>query len=337
MKVLIAGGAGYIGGTIASACLDAGVTPILLDRSWGPSFDGSLNRIGYEGDIADNNIIDGIFRDHPDIEVAILCAALTKVPDSVLDPIAYYDTNVSKSLRFLIRIQQNGCRRLIFSSSTAIFQSDTSVGITEKSPLNPESPYTRSKLAFEWILEDLSRSSGFRAMSLRFANPIGADPKLRTGLKSSYSSHVLGKLLVAMETNTPLEITGSDFPTRDGTGIRDYVHVWDIAEAHVAALRIFMTDVDDGRRFEAINLGSGCGTTVLELLATFNQTLGTHVTYVLSPPRLGDTAGIFVNIEKAFEVLKWKPLLTLEEGIRDSLRWFEIWRERYGQSRDSGV
>ena len=332
MKVLIAGGAGYIGSTIASACLDADIAPILLDNLGGASFDESLNRTLYEGDIANSDLVDKIFRDHPDIEVAILCAALINVPESVLQPLAYYETNLSKSLLFLESVQRNGCRRLIFSSSTAVFQSDTNAGITETSPLRPESPYTRSKLFFEWILEDVARASRLQALSLRFANPVGADPKMRTGLQSSRPSHALGKLFMAMETGTPFEITGSDFPTRDGTGIRDYVHVWDIAEAHVAALRNLMSDPNKVGGFEAINLGSGRGTTVLELIAAFNQTLGTNVTFILSPRRLGDTTGIFVNLEKAREVLKWEPKLSLEEGIRDSLRWSEVWREKSGNS-----
>jgi len=327
MKVLIAGGAGYIGSTIASACLDAGITPILLDNLDGSSCDESLNRTLYKGDIANSDLIDRVFRDHPDIEVAILCAALINVPESVRDPMAYYETNLSKSLGFLESVQRNGCGRLIFSSSTAMFRSDTNTGITEASPMSPESPYTRSKLVFEWILEDVSRASGLRALSLRFANPVGADPQMRTGLHCSRPSHALGKIFEALYSGAPFEITGSDFQTRDGTGIRDYVHVWDLAEAHVAALRHLMTDRNGGGGFEAINLGSGQGTTVLELLAAFNKTLGTEVTYVFSARRPGDTDGIFVNIEKAQSVLNWKPKLTLEEGIRDSHRWISLRRD----------
>jgi UDP-glucose 4-epimerase len=147
---------------------------------------------------------------------------------------------------------------------------------------------------------------------------------MRTGFRDDHPGHALGKMLLAFDAGRPFEITGSDFSTRDGTGIRDYVHVWDLAVAHVAALKNFDEILGDEGNFVAINLGSGRGTTVLELLDAFNKSLGAEVPFVKLPRREGDIAGTYVNIEKAQSILNWEPALTIEEGIRDSYRWHEI-------------
>ena len=329
-KVLIAGGAGYIGSTIASMCIDEGLTPILLDNLVTGRREFTVDRIFYEGDIADGPLIDKIFRDHPDIHVAIHCAALIAVPDSAVNPIDYYRANVVKSLGFASSLIRNGCSRMIFSSSASIYKSDGQIEVDEDAPIEPQSPYARTKAVCESLFEDVAKAEKLSILSLRYFNPIGADPELRTGLQSARPSHALGKMIESFETRVPFEVTGSDYSTRDGTGIRDYVHVWDLAAAHLAAIRRIDDLLTPEKKFEAINLGSGTGTTVRELLEAFVGVTGHPIEAVDAPRRLGDVAGVYASNKKARRLLDWHPRFSVDEGIHDSLRWAAIRKVRLG-------
>jgi UDP-glucose 4-epimerase len=251
------------------------------------------------------------------------CAALIVVPDSVSDPIRYYEWNVAKSLELLRHLLRNGCHRLIFSSSAAIYQASESGSVDEDSPIVPLSPYARTKAVCEGMFADIAASTPLRVLSLRYFNPIGADPKLRTGLQVRFPSHALGKLIEAHKSGEPFRITGTSYPTRDGSGIRDYVHVWDLAAAHVGALRSFDAVLDGGTAV-AINLGTGSGTTVRELVAAFNSVVSSPVEVVEAPPRPGDTAGAFTRTDRARRLLGWEATKSLAEGIADSLRWADV-------------
>src|SRR5207302_8217790 len=266
--VLIAGGAGYIGSTIAYACSDAGISPVILDNLVTGRRELVAGHPFYQGDIADGGLIDRIFAEHPDIAAVIHCAARIVVPDSVADPVGYYRTNVAKSLDFTAHLLRNGCARLIFSSSAAIYRASEDLSVDEDSAIDPQSPYARTKAVCEAMLADIAAAEPIRVLSLRYFNPIGADPKMRTGLQLRRPTHALGKLIQAYDEGVPFQITGTDWETRDGSGIRDYVHVWDLAAAHLAALTRF--DPLPGP-MTAINLVSGTGTTVQELLPAFNQ------------------------------------------------------------------
>lgn len=323
MKVLITGGAGYIGSTVASACLDAGITPVILDNLVTGRREFTRQREFYEGDIADGGLLDKIFAEHPDIEAAVHCAALIVVPDSVSDPVRYYQWNVAKSLDMLQHLIRNGCHRLLFSSSAAIYQASEGGSVDENSPLVPLSPYGRTKAVCEGMFADIAAGTSLRVVSLRYFNPIGADPALRSGLQDRYPSHALGKLIQAHQAGEAFQITGTDYPTRDGSGIRDYVHVWDLASAHVKALRSFDT-VLSGATSVAVNLGTGTGTTVRELVAAFNSVVSSPVTAVDAPRRPGDAAGAYTRSERARQLLGWEPAHSLAEGIRDSLRWAAV-------------
>ncbi len=318
MKVLIAGGAGYIGSTVASACCDAGISPVILDSLVTGRREFTAGRTFYPGDIADGPLIDRIFAEHPDIDAVIHCAALIVVPDSVADPVGYYRANVVNSLEFVAHLLRNGCRRLIFSSSAAIYQASEDLTVDEDSPVDPQSPYARTKAVCEAMLADIAASQPIRVLSLRYFNPIGADPKMRTGLQLRQPTHALGKMIQAAEGGLPFLITGTDWPTRDGSGLRDYVHVWDLAAAHVAALTRF--DAMAGP-VTVINLGSGAGTTVRELLASFNQVTDCAVQASEAGRRPGDVAGARTRIDRAERLLGWRPQYDLAEGIRHSLQW----------------
>jgi UDP-glucose 4-epimerase len=321
VKILITGGAGFIGATVATACLDAGITPVILDdfSTGRPEFvDG---RLSYEGDIADAAVLDRVFTDHPDIAATVHCAAKIVVPDSVADPVGYYDNNVAKTFALVGHLLRLGCSRFLFSSSASIYAPGADLTVDEHSALDPGSPYARTKLVVELFLADVAAATGLRVLSLRYFNPIGADPQLRTGLQLAAPSHAVGKLLEAYEAKVPFRVTGVDYATRDGSAIRDYIHVWDLAKAHVAALREMDRIVEPGTALP-INVGTGTGTTVRELVAAFRAIVGDFESED-APPRPGDVIGSYTRSDRAAELLGWKSELTLEDGLRDSLRWLD--------------
>jgi UDP-glucose 4-epimerase len=237
VKVLITGGAGYIGSTVASACSDAGIVPVILDSLVTGRREFTAGRAFYHGDICDGPLVDRIFADHPDIYAVIHCAALIVVADSVVDPVGFYRANVVKSLDFVGHLLRNGCRRLVFSSSASIYKASEDLTVDEDSAIDPQSPYARTKAVCEAMFADIAAAEPLRMLSLRYFNPIGADPKVRTGLQLRRPTHALGKMIQALDEDVPFVITGTDWPTRDGSGIRDYIHVWDLATAHVTARR----------------------------------------------------------------------------------------------------
>ncbi|MGV9993943.1 UDP-glucose 4-epimerase GalE [Streptomyces sp. NPDC003374] len=328
MKVLISGGAGYIGSTVASACSDAGITPILLDNLVTGRREFTEGRAFYEGDIADGALLDQIFTEHPDIDAVVHCAALILVPDSVADPVGYYRANVVKSLEFAAHLIRNGCGRMIFSSSASIYAAGADFSVTEDSPLEPLSPYARTKAVCEAMFADIAATQPIRILSLRYFNPVGADPQLRTGLHTRRPTHAVGKLIEAHAEGRPFRITGTGWPTRDGSGIRDYLHVWDLATAHVAALQRFDEIMRGPTRSGVINLGTGTGTTVKELVDAFNTVVTPPVTVVETGPRPGDSAGAYTRSDRAERLLGWEPRHTLTDGIRSALRWTGIRDER---------
>ena len=334
MKVLIAGGAGYIGSTIASACLDAGIRPVILDSLVTGRREFAAGREFYQGDIADGPLVDRVFAEHPDIDTVIHCAALIVVPDSVSDPVGYYRANVAESLEFAAHLLRNGCRQLIFSSSAAIYHAGEDLTVDENSAIDPQSPYARTKAVCEAMLADIAAACPIRVLSLRYFNPIGADPKMRTGLQLPRPTHVLGKMVQAWEEGVPFVITGTDYPTRDGSGIRDYIHVWDLASAHVAALGKF--DSLPGPT-TVINLGTGRGTTVRELLDAFNRAVGGPIKAREAGRRPGDVAGAYTRIDRAQHLLNWRPRYGLAEGIRHSLEWAAIRDEVLSRDAEPGV
>ena len=224
MKVLITGGAGYIGSTVASACEDAGHEVVILDDFSTGRREFVGDRAVYEGDFADEALLDRVFTEHS-IDAVVHCAAKIVVPDSVEQPLDYYENNVSKTITLLRAMERNGVHRFLFSSSASIYAPDENFIVTEDSPLHPGSPYARTKYLVEMILEDFTQASDVKVLSLRYFNPIGTDPKLRSGQQLEHPSHVLAKLLEAWQKGETFTVTGVDWPTRDGSGIRDFIHV----------------------------------------------------------------------------------------------------------------
>lgn len=325
MKVLITGGAGYIGSTVASACLDDGIQPVILDSLVTGREEFTAGRTFYQGDLADGELLDQVFAEHPDIEATVHCAALIVVPESVADPLRYWWSNVVNTISLVQHLLRNDRPRLLFSSTAALYGAGEDFAVDEDSPIEPSSPYARTKAAVEAMLADVAAATPLRALSLRYFNPIGADPKLRTGLQVERPTHLLGQLIEASESNSDFAVTGTDWPTRDGTGIRDFIHVWDLASAHVSGLRRFDQVVPaSGPGHEVVNLGTGTGTTVREMVRAFEQVTEEPLRQRETDRRLGDVAGAYTRSERARHVLGWKPQHSIADGIRDSLRWSKI-------------
>ena len=329
MKFLITGGAGYIGSTIASALEDSGHTPIILDSLVTGRREFTRGRIFYEADIADRTALEQIFREHPDIYATVHCAALIVVPESTTRPYEYYRENVGKSVELFHTLGELGCQRIVFSSSAAIYDAVPGFMVTEESPLNPGSPYSRTKYMMEMVLKDFCAAYPMRGIALRYFNPIGADPQMRSGIHVAKPTHVVGKLVDAEMGRIPaFEITGVDWETRDGTGIRDYIHVWDLAQAHVSALADFDAAFTragaEAGDYLVINLGTGRGVTVREMVAAFEQVVGHPINKVEKPPRPGDVAGAYANADTARRLLNWEAKLPITQGIADALRWGEL-------------
>lgn len=323
MKVLVTGGAGFIGSTVISRLLDNGHDAVIIDNFSTGRREFTEGRTTYEGDFADRTLLDKVFDEHPDIDAVLHCAALIVVPDSVTDPINYYRNNVSKTLELMDYLHERGCHRMLFSGSASIYALTEDFTVDEDCPFDPMSPYARTKAVLEGMMSDVASATDLNIISLRYFNPIGADPQMRTGLQLKSPSHALGKLIEARETGTPFKITGVDWPTRDGSGIRDYIHVWDLAEAHVKALEKFDEVVGD-KHYLPINLGTGQGTTVRELVAAFDAVTGETLETVDAPPRPGDAAGVYTRSTRAKELLGWEAKHTIAEGISDTLKWFEV-------------
>lgn len=335
MQVLITGGAGYIGSTICSALLDHGHTPIILDSLVTGQEAFTRGRIFYKGDIADRDVVAQVFRDHPGIEATIHCAALIVVPESVSEPYRYYHENVVKSMEFFYQLAELGYPRLVFSSSASIYDVVPGFMVTEGSPLKPNCPYARTKYMMEMVLKDFSHAYGLKGIALRYFNPIGADPHMRTGMHIKEPSHILGRLVAVARGEAPeFHITGTDWPTRDGTGLRDYIHVWDLAMAHIKAVEQFdaviAADADPETPYSVINLGTGTGITVREMVVAFERVCGQEIPKREMPPRPGDVAGSYANADKALELLGWKADLPIDHGIADALKWGEIRDEILG-------
>ncbi|MGD8214109.1 UDP-glucose 4-epimerase GalE [Aestuariimicrobium sp. Y1814] len=328
MRVLITGGAGFIGSTVASACVDAGHEVILLDDYSTGRPEYVLDRPIYVGDVGDRELLDQLFTENR-VDAVVHCAARIVVPESVSDPLGYYRNNVAKTITLLQAMVEHGVNRLLFSSSASIYATDENFQVTEQSPLDPGSPYATTKFMVEYILRDAAAASDLRVMSLRYFNPIGADPQFRTGLQTAQPSHVLGKMIEAWQAQQTFTVTGVDWPTRDGSGIRDYIHVWDLARAHVAALEKFDT-ATAAEAYQVVNLGTGKGATVKELVRAFEAATGSPLKSVDGPPRPGDVAGAYTVSSKARDLLGWQAELTEADGIRDAIAWLPRRQELLG-------
>ena len=323
MKVLVTGGAGYIGAITASALEEAGHAPVILDSLVSGQEVFVAGRPFYRGDIADRGLLGRIVDEHPDLDGTIHLAARIVVSESVTLPYEYYRDNVARSLDLFDELERLGKPRVIFSSTASVYAPAEDFEVFETSATDPQSPYARSKLMTESILADLCATGELKALILRYFNPIGSDPDLRFGMHVREPSHVLGQLMLAARgRRADFRITGTDYPTRDGTGLRDYVHVWDVARAHVAAVEQFDAVLERSHAPTAIlNIGTGRGVTVRELIASVETVLGRSIPVMETPRREGDAAGAYANVDRAREWLGWAPEYDLLDGVASAIAW----------------
>jgi UDP-glucose 4-epimerase len=319
MSVLVTGGAGYIGSHMTYALLDRGEEVVVLDNlSTGVRSLVSEEAVFVEGEVADQALVAGLIREHG-IDAVIHFAGSIVVPESVAEPLRYYQNNVVASRSLIEACIAGAVKNFVFSSTAAIYGLSNSERITEEEQKNPINPYGRSKLMTEWILEDAARAYDFRYLALRYFNVAGADPRGRTGQSTPKATHLIKRACqVALGRVSHLDVFGTDFPTPDGTGVRDYIHVTDLANAHLLALDALRT----GASSTSYNCGYGTGFSVRQVIDCMEAVLGRRLPVKEGPRRPGDPPSLISDPTKLKTVLKWRPEHDdLDEIIRSALEW----------------
>ncbi len=329
MKILLTGGSGYIGSHAAVALTQAGHQVILYDNLSNSRAD-VVARLGQilghspawvQGDVRDADLLERTLRDHR-IEGVMHFAGLKAVGESVAQPLAYYDNNVSGTQHLLQAMQRCGVRTLVFSSSATVYGEPQYLPLDEKHPTGAVNPYGRSKLHIEEMLSDLATSdAAWRIACLRYFNPVGAH---ESGLIGEDPNGVPNNLMpyiaqVAVGRRPRLSVFGGDYDTPDGTGVRDFIHVMDLAEGHLAALSYL--GGSGGTGWHAFNLGTGQGCTVLEMVHAFERASGHQVPYEIGDRRPGDVASSYASPAKAQKLLGWQTQRGLDEICASAWRW----------------
>ncbi|MBQ5765173.1 MAG: UDP-glucose 4-epimerase GalE [Clostridia bacterium] len=327
MSILVTGGAGYIGSHTLIALIEAGFEPIVVDNLCNSKKE-SLKRVEkitgkkikfYENDVRDAKAMDKIFSKN-NIDSVIHFAGLKAVGESVQKPMEYYDNNLTSTFVLIDAMKKHNVKKIVFSSSATVYGASETVPLKEGMPTGATNPYGRTKLFIEEILRDLYVSDNSWSITLlRYFNPIGAhisgtigeDPKgIPNNLMPYISQVAVGKL-------EKLHVFGDDYNTADGTGVRDYIHVVDLAAGHVKAVQWVLGN----EGCEEINLGTGNGTSVLELKNAFEKASGKDVPFVIDPRRPGDLGEVYADASKAKELLGWEAKLNIERMCEDSWRW----------------
>ena len=328
MKILVCGGAGYIGSHTCVALIERGHEVLVYDNLANSSR-VAVDRIGeitgcevpfVLGDIRDRPKLESAMADG--VDAVVHFAALKAVGDSCVDPLTYFENNISGTITLLQAMVATGLSRLVFSSSATVYGDPDTVPVTEDAPLRVTNPYGRSKLVMEDLIGDLCVARpDFRASLLRYFNPVGAHSSGKIGEDPAGIPNNLMPFIsqVAVGSRARLNIFGGDYPTRDGTGVRDYIHVVDLAEAHVSALQRLLDE--DAAACEIYNLGTGQGCSVLELVRAFEIASGRPIPYEIVVRRPGDIAEAWADPSRALKVLGWQARLGLGQMCADSWRW----------------
>lgn len=333
--ILCTGGAGYIGNHTCVELQQAGYDVVVVDNLCNSSAD-TLDRVAaitgrplafYQGDIRDSGVLERIFSDHP-IDAVIHFAGLKAVGESTEIPLDYYENNIVGSINLFQAMKRHSVRSIVFSSSATVYGDPESVPIKEDFPTSATNPYGRSKLVVEEILRDLYRSDeSWKIALLRYFNPVGAH---ESGLIGENPKGIPNNLMpyIAQVASGKLEclsVFGDDYPTRDGTGVRDYIHVVDLAKGHLAALE-YLSRHDEGELFTT-NLGTGNGYSVLEMVRTFEKAAGVPVPFKIVGRRPGDIASCYADTGYALRTMGWSAELGLERMCEDSWKWEQVGQE----------
>lgn len=322
--VLVAGGAGYVGSHVCLALSQAGFRPVVYDNlsnghaafvQW-----GELET----GDIRDAARLDAVIAKHKPVAV-LHFAALIEVGESVKEPGRFYENNVAGAITLIEAARRGGIEVMVFSSTCATYGDPVRLPMDETHPQAPLNPYGRTKLMVEQALADYSTYAGFRSVCLRYFNAAGADEEGRIGERHYPETHAIPLALqTALGQRQGFKLFGDDYDTRDGTAVRDYIHVMDLADAHVRALKYLL----DGGETTVFNLGTGTGTTVKELIDTIRRTTNQPFPVETVGRRAGDAPCLVANNSRAREVLGWAPTRTLDDIVRTAWRWHAAERDR---------
>lgn len=318
MKVLVTGGAGYIGSHACKALARAGHQPVAFDSLITGHRDAVLWGPFVQGDIRDAEALDRAWSEHrPDLVMHF--AALSTVAESVRDPGLYYENNVLGSLTLLRAMVRNGTRAIVFSSTCAVYGVPDALPITEQTPRAPINPYGTTKHVVEEMLKDFQRAHGLNWIALRYFNAAGADPEGELGENHYPETHAVPLAVqAALGLGPPFSVFGTDYDTPDGSAVRDYVHVSDLADAHVRAAE----HLARGGESVALNLGTGVGTSVLELLAAVDKAVGRATPSTVTARRPGDAPALYASAERAAQVLGWRAKrLSMPETVASVLAW----------------
>lgn len=318
--ILVTGGAGYIGSHACKALLAAGFQPVVFDNlvygheqavQWGPL---------EQGDLLDSDRLNAVFEQYQPVAVMHF-AAYAYVGESVTDPGKYYRNNVAGSVSLLQAMERHGVQQLVFSSTCATYGNPLSDTLDESHPQRPINPYGQSKLMVETMLADFARSNGLRSVCLRYFNAAGADPQGDIGEEHDPETHLIPLALAAAAgEGNPLVIFGDDYPTPDGCCMRDYIHVTDLAQAHVLALQ----SLENGDASGVYNLGTGRGHSVLEVVAAIEAVTGKTVPYTLGPRRPGDPPSLVANADLFRRTFGWQPQYSqMNTIIRTAWNWMK--------------
>lgn len=332
MKILVTGGLGYIGSHTVVALLNQGYEVVIVDDLSNSSVD-VLEGIAeitqnsprfHKIDLRDKIAVAKFFSEHHDLEGIIHFAASKAVGESVEKPMLYYENNVGGLIHVLREMQKRNLSNFIFSSSCTVYGQADELPITESAPLKKaESPYGNTKLIGENIISDYAQSEkDFKAISLRYFNPIGAHPSAKIGELPIGTPQNLVPFITqtAIGKRDQLSVFGDDYDTPDGTCIRDYIHVMDLAEAHVRALeRLMKNEATDN--YEVFNLGTGAGSSVMEIIQTFEKVTQQNLPYKMAERRAGDITAAYADTKKANETLGWKAKRSLDEALSSAWDW----------------
>ena len=330
-KVIVTGGAGFIGSHTVVELVAAGYHPVIVDdlrNSQERVLKGLASIIGHavklhRVDCTDPLAMETVFQEEGPVHGVIHFAAYKAVGESVADPLLYYSNNVGSLLVLLSVMKEHDVRRLVFSSSCTVYGQPAQLPVTEEAPdSNATSPYGSTKVMCERILRDVTQAKeGLRAVLLRYFNPIGAHPSGRIGeLPLGVPNNLVPFVTqTAAGLRKQLTVNGSDYDTPDGSCVRDYIHVVDLAKAHVIALDRAVDEAAPA--CEVFNLGTGQGNTVLEVVEAFKEVTGVDVPYAIGPRRSGDVASIYADTVKAGRVLGWRAELDLRTALRDAWNW----------------
>ncbi len=331
MKVLVTGGCGYIGSHTILDLVSKGYEVVSVDNfiNASPVILDCINKItnkqihNYNIDLTDAEATEQIFEDHPDIKGIIHFAALKAVGESVEKPLLYFQNNLNSLLSILKNMKKYKVRNLIFSSSCSVYGNIEKLPATEETPIQQaESPYARTKQMCEEIIRDTLNSFDLNAIILRYFNPAGAHHSGELGESPINPAQNLVPVIMEAATGqrSHLTVFGDDYPTRDGSCIRDYIHIEDLADAHTKAME-FATNTNDN--YTIFNLGSGDGVSVLEAITAFEKTTGQKLNYKIGDRRAGDVIAIYANYEKARTLLNWIPERNIDDIMQSAWTWEE--------------